>query len=109
MTQFARIETKQCPMFEDACAARVAEWVGGFYCQPFDAVSLVEKQCGRYVRGKHAGKLRGWATIRVVTEGGWLKLGPGQGHGRVVRPGTVLSVTIADFNGKQYLTAGSAA
>jgi len=90
-------------MHDEACAARVIEHVGSFYCQPFDAAKLVEERCGRYVRGKHAGKLRGWASLEVVTVGGWKKDAPGYGSGRVVRPGQLLSVRITDFNGKTYL------
>lgn len=70
---------------------------------PFNAAALVEEKCGRFVRGQHAGKLRGWAHIEVVTEGGWKKYGPGERNGRVVRPGQVLGIKIVAFGGKTYL------
>ncbi len=90
-------------MSDDACAARVIAHIATLYPQPFDAAALVEERCGRYRRGKHTGKLRGWASLEVVTVGGWKKDAPGYGHGRVVRPGQLLSVRISDFNGKSYL------
>ena len=72
-----------------------------------EAAKLVEEKCGRYTRGQHVGKLRGWASIEVVTEGGWKKYGPGERNGRVVRPGTVLSIRIGDdFTHKTYLEVG---
>ena len=71
---------------------------------PFDAMALIEEKCGRYTKGKHKGELRGWASIEVVTEGGWKRHGPGERNGRVVRPGSVLSINIGDdFSGKTYL------
>jgi hypothetical protein len=67
-------------------------------------MALVETQCGRFVRGAKKGLLRGWASIEVVTEGGWKKSGPGERNGRVVRPGQILSINIGDdFSGKTYL------
>lgn len=30
----------------------------------------IEQLCGRYVRGSHKGKLRGWIVYRTVIEGG---------------------------------------
>lgn len=101
---YARVETRRVPMFDDAAAAKVAEHISAKYPQPFDAMALIEEKCGRFVRGKHTGKLRGWATIEVVTVGGWKKDGPGYRHGHVVLPGIVLRVTIADdYAGKTYL------
>jgi hypothetical protein len=94
---------KKCPMNDDACAAKVIEHVASFYAPPFDAAALVEKQCGRFSRGKYAGKLRGWASIEVVAVGGWKRYGFGEGNGRVVRPGMVLGITITDYNGKVFL------
>jgi hypothetical protein len=70
---------------------------------PFDAAALVEKACGRFVRGAHAGQLRGWATLEVVTEGGWQRTAEAFRGGRVVRPGQILGITISDFTGKPYL------
>ena len=107
--QFARIEQKECPMFDPNCLQRVAELIATYRVQPFtpeDAKALIEKTCGRYVRGKHKGEIRGYAHIRVCTVGGWQVLGPGQGNGRVVYPGRVLSVTIVDFVGNAYLKEG---
>ena len=77
------------------CASNVAT--------PFDAAVLIEEKCGRFTRGAHAGKLRGWAEIEVAVEGGWKKYGPGERNGRVVRPGTVLSIRIIDYNRRPYL------
>ena len=107
-TQYASVTTKRCPMFDPACAARVAEYVAERQVQPFtvaDALALIETACGRYARGAHKGHLRGWASIQVVTEGGWLRHGPGEGNGRVVYPNTVLEVSVGnDFSGETYLT-----
>lgn len=105
-TQYASVTIKQGPMHDPAFATRVCEHVAAFMVQPFsvaDAAKLVEEKCGRFVRGAHKGALRGWGYIEVVTEGGWKRHGPGQGNGRVVYPGTVLSVTIRDFDGRAYL------
>ena len=68
-----------------------------------DIPSLIEKKCGRYVRGKHQGKLRGWATWTFVIQGGWLKDGPGYMNGYVVRPGQYLDIQITDYNGKVFM------
>lgn len=38
-----------------------------------------------------------------MTEGGWKKHGPGEGNGRVVRPGQILTITISAFDGRRYL------
>ena len=104
--QYAQTAVKRVPMYDATCAAKVIEHISTFYPQPFDAAALVEAQCGRFTRGAHKGQLRGWATITVVAEGGWKKNGPGYGNGRVVYPGTVLSISIEDFNGKPYLQVG---
>ena len=102
--QYASTTVKRCPMFDDVCAAKVIEHISAKYPQPFDATALVEESCGRYLRGKHAGKLRGWANIVVVTEGGWQRHGSGERNGRVVYPGAILSISIGDdFTGKTYL------
>jgi hypothetical protein len=71
--------------------------------RPFDAMALLEERCGRYTRGAHKGQLRGWAHIEVVVEGGWQRMGPGEGNGRVAYPGTILGIAIVDFNGRAYL------
>lgn len=104
---------KMGPMYDDGVAARVIERISAFYPQghslvegevkPFDAAALVEARCGRYVRGAHKGKLRGWASIECVRIGGWKKTAPGEGNGRVVRPGQVLGLTISAFDGRPYL------
>jgi hypothetical protein len=102
--QYASTVTKRCPMSDPICAAKVAEHISAFYPQPFDAPALIEQRCGRFVRGAKKGLLRGWANIEVVTEGGWKRHGPGEGNGRVVRPGQILSINIGDdFSGKTYL------
>jgi hypothetical protein len=157
--QYASVTVKRCPMFDDACAARVIEQIAKQYplaygacdCDaqgrreadaracaqahtndpekavpvifamynaplvhadscasrvpiPFDARGLVEEKCGRYTRGAHKGQLRGWASISVVTVGGWMKYGPGERNGRVVYPGSVVAISIGDdFSGKTYL------
>lgn len=107
--QYATIATKRCPMFDPACVAVVARHIAALRVQPFseaDALSLIEKSCGRYVRGKHKGLIRGWASIQICTEGGWKRHGPAEGNGRVVYPGTLISVSIGDdFSGKTYLQA----
>lgn len=106
--QRARIETKRCPMADENCAARVIGLIEGFYTRDaagqltVNVREIIEKACGRYVRGKNKGKLRGWASIEVVTAGGWQVLGPGAGNGRVVRPGTVIGIKIEDFVGHVY-------
>jgi hypothetical protein len=101
--QRASTTIKRCPMADDVCAAKVAEHVAKFYGPGFDAMALIEEQCGRFTSGKSAGKLRGWAEIEVVTTGGWKKTAQGEGHGFVARPGRVLSIRISDFSGKTYL------
>ena len=107
MAQRAVIQTKRAPMFDDAVAAKVAEHIAFLSTQPFtvaDAEALIEKHCGRYSRGKHAGKLRGWAEISMVVEGGWKKDGPGYMNGHVERPGRITKVRIVDnFAGRVYL------
>lgn len=101
--QYSSTTLKRCPMSVDECAARVIALISEKYPQPFDATAMVEEHCGRFKRGAHAGKLRGWAEIEVVTEGGWKRNGPGERNGGVVRPGTVLGIRIVDFNGHPYL------
>ena len=132
--QVASTVFKRVPMFDPVCAAVVAGHIAKFYggaggpctcpggpakhdfdndaCDskkvvPYNAMPLIEAKCGRYTKGKHKGALRGWASIEVVTEGGWKRHGPGERNGRVVYPGTVLSVSIGDdFSGKTYLEVG---
>jgi hypothetical protein len=101
--QYATVETKRCPMSDDGCAARVIEHLTAKYAPGTDVAAIVEKACGRFSRGKHPGKLRGWASIEVCTEGGWRRLGPGERNGYVMRPGTIGRVAIEDFNGRPYL------
>lgn len=105
--QYASVVIKRCPMHDDTCAARVAEQIAARMVQPFtpaDALKLIEEKCGRFTRGAHKGRLRGWASIEVVTEGGWKRHGPGERHGGVVYPGTVLGISIGDdFTGTTYL------
>ena len=101
--QYAATTFRSCPMHEDACAARIIEQIATFYPSSFDATALVEQACGRFARGAHKGQLRGWASIEVVTEGGWRRAGPGEGHGRVLYPGRVVSVRVTDFHGNAYL------
>lgn len=108
MGQYATIEIKACPMFDDTCAATVMKHIGDRYTRnangelTIDVPAMIEKACGRYIRGKHVGKLRGYAHMTVVTKGGWQKLGPGEGNGRVVTPGTILDISIVDYTGKPY-------
>lgn len=112
--QYANTRVSKCPMFDDACAQRVAALIQERYTRafetgatseekPFDAMALIEEHCGRYVRGAHKGQLRGWAEIEVCTEGGWRRLGPGHGHGYVLRPGQLVSIRITAFDGTCYL------
>ena len=106
--QYARTETKSCPLTEEVCLDRVADLVSQRYPQPFtkdEARDLIIEKCGRYTKGKNAGKVRGWAYIEVVVEGGWKKDGPGYMNGHVVRPGRVLSIHIRDYVGKVYFSA----
>lgn len=105
--QRARIEVKRCPMSDDKCAATVIEHIALFYSPgSVDVVALVEETCGRYTRGKHVGKLRGWANLTVCTVGGWKTFGPGERNGGVIRPGTILAISITDFDGKPYIEVG---
>jgi hypothetical protein len=105
--QYASTTVKRCPMADEACALRVAEQIAARMVQPFtaaDALRLIEERCGRFVRGRNKGRLRGWASIEIVTEGGWKKHGPGERNGRVVYPGTILGISIGDdFSGRTYL------
>lgn len=103
--QRAVIESKRCPMSDDGCAAKVIEHISNLTGNP-DAAKLVEERCGRFKSGRTPGKLRGWATIDVCVVGGWKRNGPGEGNGRVVRPGTILGVRVDDFNGRPYIEAG---
>jgi hypothetical protein len=102
--QRAIVTTKRCPMSDDVCAAKVIEHLSNLGVP--NAAQVVEEKCGRFKSGKTPGKLRGWASIAVCTEGGWKRNGPGEGNGRVVYPGTILGVAITDFYGKAYVEAG---
>jgi len=111
--QYAKITHKRCPMSDETCAAKVIEHISKFYTRnaagelTINIAEIVENSCGRYVKGKNKGKLRGWATISVCTEGGWKKEGPGEGNGGVIYPGTVLGISIGDdFSGKVYFSVG---
>lgn len=108
--QYADTKTSKCPMFDEACARRVAGLISERYqttaADPFDGMALIEEKCGRFVRGAHKGQLRGWAEIEICTEGGWRRLGPGQGNGRVLRPGQLVGVRITAFDGTCYLAVG---
>ena len=100
--QRAQWTVKRCPMSDDVCAAKVKEHFARFGIDG----DAVEQACGRFKSGKTPGKLRGWANIAVVTEGGWKKSGPGYMNGGVVRPGAILGVSVTDFYGKAYISAG---
>jgi hypothetical protein len=107
--QRAKTEVKRCPMSEDICADRVIAQIQGFYTTGEGAVNarkVVEEACGRYVKGKNAGKLRGWANIWICVEGGWKTEGPGERNGFVMYPGKVYGISITDFNGNVYYAAG---
>ncbi len=105
--QRASIQTRTVPMFDDVAARTVAGHLAKMMVQPFtveQALALIEEKCGRYVRGKHEGQLRGWASISLCTEGGWKRHGPGERNGRVVYPGQIVGISIGDdFSGKTYL------
>lgn len=100
---YAQAVTKRVPMFDPNVASKVAEHISAFYPQPFDGMALIEKECGRYTRGKHKGAIRGWAEITIVERGGWKKDGPGYMYGHVERPGEIRQIRITDFGGKCYL------
>jgi hypothetical protein len=74
--------------------------------QPFtpeDAIQLMAEYCGVYKRGAHIGHIKGWAYMTVCVEGGWYRRDYGKGG--VLRPGTVLSLEIRDYNGKVLISA----
>ena len=102
--QLARTEIKRCPMCDDGCAAAVIRHVQALETPGFDAAEEIENACGRFSRGSHVGKLRGWAEIRVCVEGGWLR-----SECCVALPGRVLGVRIADFNGETLFSIGAIA
>lgn len=90
-------------MCDDGCAKKIIEHVATFAGFGTDTQATVEKACGRYVRGKNKGKLRGWAHVEVVAEGGWQVLGQGERNGRVLYPNTITKIVISDFAGKELL------
>jgi len=107
-TPYAQFTRHRCPMHDASCAARVADLVASRFVQPFtaeQAMALIEQQVGRYVRGPHAGQLRGWAHIEVCERGGWVKDGPGYHRGHVERPGQIRSIHITDFTGRVLFSA----
>lgn len=109
--QVARFQEKSCPMAQPVCAERVAEHIASFMVQPFtkeQAMEMIEKECGRYVKGKNKGALRGWAHITLCVEGGWKYEGPGERNGFVAYPGKIYGITISDFNGNPYISVGRA-
>lgn len=89
--QYARTQIKTAPMYDENVAAKVAEQFQG-------GMALVEEKCGRFVRGKHVGSLRGWAHFEIVVEGGWSRE-----RGCVLLPGQLIRLDVSDFNGKRYL------
>lgn len=107
--QFAKFIEKRCPMSDPVCYEKVLSLFAGFTPQGTtpewkeNMIKLIEEKCGRYVKGKNKGQIRGWAHIRICSEGGWEVLGPGAGNGRVVYPGTIMDVMIRDFNGNVYI------
>lgn len=99
--QYAKTEVHRCPMAEQVCAETVARHVAELKNLDVEtATSEIETACGRYSRGAHKGQLRGWAVVTVVREGGW-----NRAVGGVLYPGTVVSVTISDFNNRPYYSA----
>ncbi len=102
-SNFAETVTRRGPLFDDAIAAQVIAAIQKNVVVGVDPAAILEEKCGRYIRGKHTGKLRGWATWTFVVKGGWIKLGPGHLNGRVVAPGAVLSVEVTDYMGKPLL------
>lgn len=102
----AQLGFKRGPMYDPRIYAEVVAMVENSCTRTgsgqltVDIPSLIEKRCGRFSRGKHAGELRGWASWQIVTGGGWLKDGPGYMNGHVVRPGQAFGLQITDFSGK---------
>lgn len=106
MTHYASFNAKSGPMHDDTIAAKVIEMIQGFYPNgvgQVDAAKLVEEKCGRFVRGKNKGKLRGWATWEFCSRGGWHRRHPGD-YGHVVYPGAVMKVEIKPYLGEPYLS-----
>jgi len=109
----AETTVKRCPMHDPVCAGKVAEHMAALTPQPYtvdDAAADLERTCGRFTRGAHAGGLRGWASILVCTRGGWVRTGqsygPGESQGYVARPGQVLGVAVTAYDGQVYCGAG---
>ncbi len=46
----------------------------------------IERQCGRFTKGKHKGELRGWIVYHKVREGGW-----SFASGGVFKPGLIFA------------------
>jgi hypothetical protein len=106
-TQYAKFTMKRCPMYDDNCVAAVINHAQSLLPAGYDVAGEIEQACGRYTRGRHTGKLRGWANITICREGGWFHSGPGYMNGYVIYPGRVVGVQITDFLGKEMFIAGT--
>lgn len=98
-TQRAAFRATSAPMYDNAVAAKVAEYA--MLVGVAEPVAYIEERCGRYTRGAHAGYLKGWATFEVCREGGWSRRF--SAFGGVVRPGTLAGITVTDFHGRELL------
>jgi len=105
----AEIGSKRGPLYDTRVLATVVGIIENASTRTgtgelnLDVPALIEQRCGRYVRGKHQGEIRGWATWQFVLRGGWVKDGHGYLNGHVVRPGQIVSLVVSDFSGKIYL------
>ena len=110
---YAQTQISSGPMWDPQVFARAVEHItamstrNGEGGMTYDPAAMLEGNCGRYSRGKHKGEIRGWMHIKYVSRGGWLKAGPGYMNGGVVRPDTILGLTVTDFNGKIYYEIGA--
>lgn len=102
MTQYAKFgSTNPAPLFDHNVLGKTVQHISDLCgVDSEEAMAMLEKHCGRYVRGKHKGELRGYVAVSYCREGGWLRTGS---EGRVVYPGTILGLEVCGFNGEEML------
>lgn len=108
MTQYAKFRsTNPAPMFDSNVVEKTLEHIKTLCnMDREEAMNMLEKQCGRYTRGKHKGELRGYVAVTYCVEGGWLRTGASGTHGpegRVVYPNTLTNLEICGFGGEELL------
>ena len=107
MTQYAKLRSHLCHLADETCWTKVVECYSQFLPQPCDVpatIATLEAKIPRYKRGAQKGQRKGTANIVECVEGGWIWLGPGDGNGRVLFPGTVTGVWLGISNGFENVT-----